>query len=68
MAENDEPVGNWSLVERPDGRTQWAYKGNLLYINSRDAMSGDLEGIRAGAGRNMQPLTPSGEQMPGTGA
>ena len=67
-AAGDEPVGNWSLVKRPDGRTQWAYKGNLLYTNIRDLMAGDLEGIRSGAGRNMRTLTPSGEQMPGTGA
>ena len=67
-AEDDEPVGNWSLVKRSDGRIQWAYKGNLLYTNIRDLMVGDLEGIRSGADRNMRTLTPSGEQMPGTGA
>jgi predicted lipoprotein with Yx(FWY)xxD motif len=64
----DKPVGNWSLVDRPDGRKHWAYKGNLLYTNIRDTMPGALNGIRSGAGRSMQTLTPSGEQMPGTGA
>ena len=67
-AETDKPVGNWSLIARPDGRKQWAFKGNWLYTNIRDTMPGDLNGIRGGAGRNMQTLTPSGEQMPGTGA
>lgn len=67
-AESDKPVGNWSLVDRPDGRKHWAYKGNTLYTNIRDTKPGDLNGIRSGTSRNMQILTPSGEQMPGTGA
>lgn len=66
--EGDKPVGNWSIVKREDGRMQWAYKGNTLYTNIRDLLPGDLEGIRSGEGRGMQTLTPSGEQMPGTGA
>ncbi|MBM3515754.1 MAG: hypothetical protein FJX59_18880 [Alphaproteobacteria bacterium] len=67
-ADGDKPVGNWSIVKRTDGRPQWAYKGNMLYTNIRDVMPGDLEGIRSGEGRGMQTLTPTGEQMPGTGA
>ncbi len=66
--DGDKPVGNWSLVERSDGRKQWAFKGNTLYTNIRDTKPGDLNGIRSGSGRGMQTLTPSGDQMPGTGA
>ena len=66
--DGDKPVGNWSIIKREDGRLQWAYKGNTLYTNIRDVMPGDLEGIRSGEGRGMQTLTPTGEQMPGTGA
>tara|TARA_R110000868_G_scaffold162032_3_gene393024 strand:- start:283 stop:837 length:555 start_codon:yes stop_codon:yes gene_type:complete len=29
--ENDEPVGNWTIVERDDGDRQWAYKGYPVY-------------------------------------
>jgi predicted lipoprotein with Yx(FWY)xxD motif len=67
-AAGDKPIGNWSIIKREDGRMQWAYKGNTLYTNIRDVMPGDLEGIRSGEGRDMRTLTPTGEQMPGTGA
>jgi predicted lipoprotein with Yx(FWY)xxD motif len=29
--ENDEPVGNWTVVLRDDGERQWAYKGYPVY-------------------------------------
>ena len=29
--ENDEAVGNWTVVNRDDGERQWAYKGSPVY-------------------------------------
>ena len=34
LAEADaKPVGNWTVVDQPDGKKQWAYKGQRLYTN-----------------------------------
>ncbi len=30
------PFGDWSLIPRPDGGTQWAYKDKPLYTYSQD--------------------------------
>jgi predicted lipoprotein with Yx(FWY)xxD motif len=40
----DRPVGNWTLIERPDGRRQWAYDGSALYTSVRDRHPGDVLG------------------------
>lgn len=40
----DRPVGNWTLIERPDGRRQWAYDGAALYTSVRDRRPGDVLG------------------------
>jgi predicted lipoprotein with Yx(FWY)xxD motif len=36
--------GDWSLVTRDDGSTQWAFKGKPLYTWSKDAKPGDKSG------------------------
>ena len=36
--------GNWSLVPRPGGSRQWAYKGQPLYYWAKDAKPGDRSG------------------------
>lgn len=64
---NDKPVGLWSIVEHEDGKRQWAFKGQLLYINVRDTEPGQLNGVRS-TDRVWRPLTTSGKTMPGTGA
>ncbi len=61
-----QPLGNWSLVEREDGRTQWAYKGEPLYTHGRDKFPGALNGVRSGD-RSWHALMRSGQQMQGTG-
>jgi len=38
------PVGDWSLIERPDGIRQWQYKGKPLYTFEGDRISGDVHG------------------------
>lgn len=36
--------GDWSLVPRPGGSRQWAYKGQPLYYWNKDAKPGDRTG------------------------
>ena len=38
------PAGDWSVVQRDDGATQWAYKGRPLYYWSKDSKPGDTTG------------------------
>lgn len=38
------PAGDWSVVKRDDGATQWAYKGRPLYYWSKDGKPGDTTG------------------------
>lgn len=39
-----KPVGDWSLIRRPDGSEQWAYKGQALYTSVLDREPGDTYG------------------------
>lgn len=32
-----QPVGDWTVVKRPDGRPQWAYRGKPVYTRFHDA-------------------------------
>lgn len=43
-ADDAEPVGDWSVVERRDGTRQWAYDEQPLYTSVRDARPGDVLG------------------------
>ena len=36
--------GDWTIVKRDDGSTQWAYKGKALYTFVKDAKPGDASG------------------------
>ena len=38
------PAGDWGVVKRDDGATQWAYKGRPLYYWAKDAKPGDMTG------------------------
>jgi predicted lipoprotein with Yx(FWY)xxD motif len=38
------PVGRWSVIERRDGRRQWAFDGSALYTSVRDQRPGDVLG------------------------
>lgn len=40
----DKAVGKWSVIERHDGRRQWAYDGSALYTSVRDRRPGDVLG------------------------
>lgn len=37
-------MGDYSVIKRPDGSMQWAYKGKPLYLWSKDAKPGDTTG------------------------
>jgi len=39
-----KPVGNWTIVDRPDGRKQWAYDNWPLYTSAADTQAGDVNG------------------------
>lgn len=43
-ASDAEPVGEWSIVERPDGTRQWAFDEQPLYTSVRDQKPGDVLG------------------------
>ena len=49
-AADAQPVGNWSLSERPDGARQWAYKGAPVYTFNNDDRMGEVEGDRFAVG------------------
>ncbi len=45
VASNDaQPSGHWTILTRPDGTRQWAYRGYALYTNVRDKQPGDMTG------------------------
>jgi predicted lipoprotein with Yx(FWY)xxD motif len=60
-----KPIGSWTLVKLPDGRQQWAYKGNKIYTNSLDRAPGEFKGIRFGGDRSWSAIMRSGEPMQG---
>lgn len=37
-------AGDWSVITRDDGKTQWAYKGKPLYFWAKDQKPGDRTG------------------------
>jgi predicted lipoprotein with Yx(FWY)xxD motif len=37
-------TGDWTIITRDDGATQWAYKGKPLYVFIKDAKPGDAAG------------------------
>jgi len=43
-ADGSRGVGKWRVVERRDGRRQWAYDGAVLYTSVRDRHPGDVLG------------------------
>ena len=43
-ADNAEPVGSFSIIQRKDGRKQWAYDEHALYTSILDELPGDVRG------------------------
>jgi predicted lipoprotein with Yx(FWY)xxD motif len=42
-----KPLGDWSLIRREDGSTQWAYKDKPLYTYSEDRLGQPARGLEA---------------------
>ncbi len=64
-APDAKPVGSWAVVDAADGRKQWAYKGQKLYLNVLDKKPGDFRGIRFGGDRSWSAIMRDGEPMQG---
>lgn len=41
-AADAKPIGKWTLIQRDDGRRQWAYDGHALYTSRLDQHPGDV--------------------------
>ncbi len=37
-----QPIGQWTLIQREDGRKQWAYDGHALYTSRLDHYPGEV--------------------------
>jgi predicted lipoprotein with Yx(FWY)xxD motif len=48
-AADAKPMGDWTIVKRADGSSQWAYKGMPLYTWVKDMKAGDATGDGVGA-------------------
>lgn len=63
-AADAKPVGKWTVIDRPDGRRQWAYDGWALYTSILDKQPGDvlggspMIGTFANAGAPRLPMGP----------
>ncbi len=66
-----KPVGKFTVVDRADGKKQWAYDGYALYTTTQDEMPGDVRGgtkkkttrgDSVGAGR--EPAAPAENNPP----
>ncbi|BBP56597.1 hypothetical protein [Pseudomonas sp. St316] len=45
MAEDGaKPEGKWTIIDREDGKKQWAYDGKPLYTFVMDKKAGDMTG------------------------
>ncbi len=49
-AADAQPTGDWTIVKRADGTSQWAHQGRPLYTFAKDAKPGDRTGDNAGGG------------------
>lgn len=43
-SETDQPVGDFTVITRDDGKKQWALKGKPLYFWAKDSKPGDKTG------------------------
>jgi predicted lipoprotein with Yx(FWY)xxD motif len=43
-APDAKPVGNWTILDRKDGKKQWAYKGRAVYTSFLDHAPGETNG------------------------
>jgi hypothetical protein len=50
----NEPVGDWTPISRPDGRHQWAYKGQPVYLRYHN-LAPDVGNIERQGFRKLEP-------------
>jgi predicted lipoprotein with Yx(FWY)xxD motif len=43
-ASGSSATGDWTIISRGDGSSQWAYKGHPLYTFTKDGKPGDANG------------------------
>lgn len=48
VAATAQPMGDYNIIVRTDGKRQWAYKGQPLYYFAKDAKPGDKTGDGVG--------------------
>lgn len=48
-APDAKPVGKWTIVQRKDGVSQWAYDGYALYTSVLDTKAGEVNGAHSQA-------------------
>ena len=56
-----KPVGDWAVIDRPDGKRQWAFKGRPVYRSSLDKRPGEVNGggfFNLLGGAAVNPRTP----------
>lgn len=69
-SEDAKPIGDWTVVVRPDGAKQWAYQSHPLHYSYKDRLPGDVNGV-AGFFRaqltlkSFSPLAPTLTLPPG---
>ena len=49
-----KPFGEWSVIKRTDGTTQWTRKGQPLYTFAGDKTQGSVAGALSGGGRGFR--------------
>jgi predicted lipoprotein with Yx(FWY)xxD motif len=64
------PVGDWTVIKRPDGSLQWAYEGFPVYTSVLDERPGDVFGGRPEKRRGdfpimREPVKPPPDVPPG---
>ena len=54
------PSGDWTIIKRADGTSQWAHQGRPLYTFVKDTKPGERtgEGVGGGAWRVASPFVP----------
>ena len=52
-----KPVGQWTIIDRPDGLKQWAYSGRPLYTSVKDFHPGETNLLSLGGRGDFRALT-----------
>lgn len=56
VVEDDaKPVGRWTIIQREDGRRQWAYKGRPIYLRFHDVVGAPIGDNEEGTWHLMKP-------------